>query len=389
MPRAVFALLFAALVVRSAAAQEGVSPPVVDPTAANVPSIDPTSEPADGANRGGGKGVTPLIAPLPFRNSQIGWGGVLMLGLIHRFDADTTVKPSTGAVIGLASENGSWGVMGLEVARFRRDTWRARGIVGYMNLRYDFYGIGVDAGEAGHSVPLEQTIFMTAGNLLRRVSGSLYAGVSIVWMETNIALRDTAGLTLPPAVPNQSRATLLAPGLHAELDSRDDDYWPGRGSLAQLKASFFTTSTGESGTFQRYVVAWSWYHRLRGRTLGLATNINACAAPGDPPFYGLCTLGATRFALRGYTQGRYRDHYANVVQAELRAHTAGRVGATLFGGFGQVATAAADVFNAELLPAGGIGLRYQLARKFPMHLRLDYAWGHDGGLLYFAVGEAF
>jgi len=24
-----------------------------------------------------------------------------------------------------------------------------------------------------------------------------------------------------------------------------------------------------------------------------------------------------------------------------------------------------------------------------MHLRLDYAWGRDGGLLYFSVGEAF
>jgi hypothetical protein len=360
----------------------------VDPTAANVPSIDPTSEPAEGANRGGSHGVTPLIAPLPFHNSQIGWGGVLVLGLIHRFDADTTVKPSTGAVLGLASENGSWGVMALEVARFRRDTWRARGIVGYMDLRYDFYGIGIDAGEAGRSVPLDQTIFMTAGTLLRRVAGSLYAGASIIWMETTVALRDTAGLTLPPAVPDQSRTQLLAPGLQAELDTRDDDYWPGRGSLAQLKASFFTTSTGESGTFQRYVVAWSWYHQLRGRALGLATNVNACAAPGDPPFFGLCSLGAARFALRGYTQGRYRDHYGNVVQAELRAHTTGRFGATLFGGFGQVATAAADIFNAELLPAGGIGLRYQLTRRFPMHLRLDYAWGRDGGLLYFAVGEA-
>ena len=41
-----------------------------------------------------------------------------------------------------------------------------------------------------------------------------------------------------------------------------------------------------------------------------------------------------------------------------------------------------------VLPAGGAGLRFQLTRKYPMHLRLDYAWGHDGGLLYFSVGEA-
>jgi hypothetical protein len=35
-----------------------------------------------------------------------------MLGLIHRFDTDTTVKPSTGAITGLVSENGSWAAAG-------------------------------------------------------------------------------------------------------------------------------------------------------------------------------------------------------------------------------------------------------------------------------------
>jgi hemolysin activation/secretion protein len=104
------------------------------------------------------------------------------------------------------------------------------------------------------------------------------------------------------------------------------------------------------------------------------TNINACAAPGDAPFYGLCTLGFGRYTMRGYTQGRYRDHYGNVVQAELRGHRA-RFGAVVFGSFGQVAETAGDIFEAELLPAGGLGARYQLTAKYPMHLRLDYAWG--------------
>lgn len=387
--RLAVALGCVALLATAAEAQKGTSPPaVVDPTAANVPSLDPTGEAGDGASRGGNAGVTPLVAPIPFHNSQLGWGGVLMLGLIHRFDADTTVKPSTGAVMGLASENGSWGVMGLEVARFQRDAWRARAMGGYMNLRYDFYGIGIDAGEAGVSVPLNQTITVAAGAVLRRVRGSLYLGASFMWMHTTVSVRDSTGPTLP-AVPNQATTDLLAPGVQAELDTRNDDYWPTRGSLVQLKANFFTTTAGESGTFQRYVAVWSWYHVLRGRTLALATNINACGAPGDPPFYGLCSLGAGRFSLRGYTQGRYRDHYANVLQAELRGHTAGRFGATLFGGFGQVATGLSDILHAELLPAGGVGLRYQLVRRFPMHMRLDYAWGRDGGLLYFSVGEAF
>jgi hypothetical protein len=252
------------------------------------------------------------VAPLPYRNSQIGWGVALMVGLIHRFDADPTLKPSTGAIAGFASENGSWGVMGLEVARFGRDAWRARGITGYMDLKYDFYGIGIEDGEAGISIPIEQTIFVASAALLRRVVPGLYLGPTFVWMQTTVTPRDEEAPNLP-VVPDQPRAHLLAPGLLAEWDTRNSDYWPDHGSLAQLKASFFGTTSGESGSFQRYLGAWPWYNGLRGPRLVLVTNLNACGAPGDAPFYGLCSLGSGRFALRGYTQGRYRDHYATVV----------------------------------------------------------------------------
>jgi hypothetical protein len=370
-------------------AQDAASPQVtVDPAAAVEPSIEPPPDPGEGAARGGAGGVTPLVAPLPFRNSQIGWGVAVMAGLIHRFDADTTIKPSTGAVTGLVSENGSWGVMGLEIARFGRDAWRARGVVGYMDLKYDFYGIGIEAGEAGVSIPIEQTISVASGAVLRRLIPGLYVGPTVVWMQATVSPRDQAEPG-QPALPDQSQAHLVAPGLLAEWDTRNSDYWPDQGSLAQLKASFFSTTSGESGTFQRYQAAWSWYHGLRGPRLVVVANLNACGAPGDAPFYGLCSLGSGRFALRGYTQGRYRDHYATVVQGELRAHSAGRFGATLFGGFAQVAPEFSDIFDAQVLPAGGAGLRYQLTRNYPMHLRLDYAWGSDGGLLYFSVGEAF
>ena len=109
-----------------------------------------------------------------------------MVGLIHRFDADTTLKPSTAAVAGFVSENGSWGVMGLETARFAGDAWRARAVFGYMDLKYDFYGIGIDAGTDGLSVPIEQTIVLASGALLRRITTGLYVGGAITWMQATV-----------------------------------------------------------------------------------------------------------------------------------------------------------------------------------------------------------
>jgi hypothetical protein len=159
--------------------------------------------------------------------------------------------------------------------------------------------------------------------------------------------------------------------------------------VAKLKGWFFTDQLGGSRNFQRYFGGWSWYTTLRDRRFVLATNANASAAAGDAPFYALPSVGAGLYGLRGYTQGRYRDKVMITAQTEARYHGEGRVGATAFAGFGQVAPTFGDLGKSLVLPAGGLGLRYQLTREFPMHLRLDYAWGRNGNLFYFAVAEAF
>jgi hypothetical protein len=117
--------------------------------------------------------------------------------------------------------------------------------------------------------------------------------------------------------------------------------------------------------------------------------VNAAAASDDAPSYLLPSLGAGRFGLRGFTQGRYRDQVMTTAQAELRWHSRGRVGAVAFFGFGQVAPDFGGLGDASLLPAGGLGGRYKLTRNFPMHMRFDYAWSEKEDLFYFSVAEAF
>jgi hypothetical protein len=121
----------------------------------------------------------------------------------------------------------------------------------------------------------------------------------------------------------------------------------------------------------------------------LATNLNASASMGDVPFWAIPSVGGGAYGLRGYTQGRYRDKLVTTAQAELRAHAKNRWGAAVFGGLAQVAPSLGDLRGAEVLPAGGVGLRFQLTRQYPMHMRADYAWGRNGGIFYFSVSEAF
>jgi hypothetical protein len=77
------------------------------------------------------------------------------------------------------------------------------------------------------------------------------------------------------------------------------------------------------------------------------------------------------------------------LQAELRGHTAGRLGANAFFGIAQVAPSFDDLGDADVLPGGGAGLRFQLTDKYPMHMRADYAWGKKESILYISIGEAF
>ncbi len=380
----------AALAPRTALAQAiGDTPIEIDPAAATAPGIGPELEPAEGTARNTGRTVTPLLAPIPFKNTQVGWGLMLTAGLIHRFDADTSVKPSTGIAGGFYTENGSWGVMAAENALLAHDRWRLRLMLGHMEVRYDYFGIGEDAGEAGRSVAVQQNVNVGAAVALRRVAKGVYLGGSALVMGSSIALRDTSGMGLPPLAADTAHLTLFAPGLQAELDTRNDDYWPTRGALARLKGWFFMDAGGGSRSFQRYLFFWSWFVPVRGERWVLATNLNACGAGGDSPFWSLCSVGSGRGGLRGYTQGRYRDAVMTTEQAELRYHSAGRFGAVVFAGLGHVAPTLGDIFKAQVLPAGGLGLRYRLTRNYPMHLRLDYSWGRDESILYFGLAEAF
>jgi len=374
--------------VPTSRADDSNVPIATDPFSGGIPNTDP----AGGTVLPAGTNVdrfTPVFAPIPLKNTQLGWGLGVMAGAIHRFDADTTVKPSTGVIGGFYTENDSWGLLAVEMARLAHDSWRLRGLASHCDINYDFFGIGEDAGNAGQSIPLNQTLDFGVAAVLRRVSTGFYLGGALMAMSTKVELQSggAPGVPLPPG--DSPRATLVAPGIQGELDTRDDDYWPTRGSLAKLKGWFFTDGLGSTRNFQRYMGGWTWYTHLPTRRLVIAGNANLSAASGDVPFYALPSVGAGEYAFRGYEQGRYRDKVMLCAQAEARWHSSGRAGATVFAGFAQVAPSVGDLSNALVLPAGGIGVRYQMTQQYPMHLRLDYAWGRNEGLLYFAVAEAF
>src|SRR3546814_19857514 len=77
------------------------------------------------------------------------------------------------------------------------------------------------------------------------------------------------------------------------------------------------------------------------------------------------------------------------LQVEQRWKFAERWGVVGFAGVGGVGSDIGEVFEADVLASGGLGLRFQASKDYEVHLAVDGAVNRDGDLsLYFRIGEA-
>jgi hypothetical protein len=78
-----------------------------------------------------------------------------------------------------------------------------------------------------------------------------------------------------------------------------------------------------------------------------------------------------------------------VGQAEYRRELPWRLGAVVYFGLGEVAPGFGEFTGKAILPGGGIGVRFMLAKQDHLNVRADYAWGRDSTAFYVGLLEAF
>ena len=314
-----------------------------------------------------------IVAPIPFLNPTFGWGIGLGAGYIYQpLSEQSNAPPWITGMGGFYTQNESWGIGGAHKMNFGDDRWRLLTGGGYADLRYDFYGIGSDAGNAGRSVALNQRAGGGLFELLHQVTGHWYAGLRYMLANSQTRL-DSASTNVPPSLaldPDELSANIAALGLHLQRDSRDSQFYPTRGSLLDFQAQFFDDAFGSDFIFQAYELSYNQYFSLATNHV-LALRGYGRATSGRVPFFALCSFGA-KGDLRGYTPGRYRDKVMFAVQSEYRWRLTQRFGVVAFAGLGGVAPEI-DQFDT-LLPSGGVGARYVIAKKNNVSLRFDAAW---------------
>jgi hypothetical protein len=122
----------------------------------------------------------------------------------------------------------------------------------------------------------------------------------------------------------------------------------------------------------------------------VATNVTL-AARGD---YQQTSDGAPFFmrpfiAMRGIPAMRYPGNKVGQTEIEARWQFYGRWSVVGFGGIGVARIDEGPVQRDKTAGAGGIGFRYELARKFGLHVGIDVARGTEDTAYYLQVGSAW
>ncbi len=329
-----------------------------------------------------------LFAPIPSYKPNFGLGLQVMAGYLFSLNTNDKVSPPSSVMaMGYIAENGSWLAGGGGRFFLKEDQYRLSGAVFTGRVNYDFSGVGTAAGESGQKVPLEQNMVAVVLEPLVRVAPHLYIGPRYIYANMH-ATADLSSISDPGTPPESQLDSIQSMiGAHVQYDTRDSVFFPRKGILADLYAEFHDPAWGDDFTYQVYKLYYNQYISLGERQV-LAVRGAGQVCDGDVPFYSLATFGRGP-DLRGYDYGQFQDKSLLAAQAEYRLELTKHFGAVGFAGVGEVAPTISQYTLNDLLPSFGAGLRYVIASKNHVALRLDFAWGRDDGKVYFTVGEAF
>ncbi len=323
-----------------------------------------------------------FVLPVMAYSPETRFIGGLSAGRYYRLDEHPDSRPSTTTPTFLYTANQQTLIFLPVDLYWQRDTYHATGMLQYMNYPDKFYGLGNDTQEFFEE-DYTPRAFVFATTVQKTLLPNLYLGGSYDFATSRMVKTEEGGLIDSGVVPGSEGGIVSGLGLLADYDTRDNLFYPGRGSFLRAAASFYGSALGSDFDYSFYELDLRQYFTVSGPNL-LALQGWAQFSTGNPPFQVMPKL-----SLRGYFEGRYRDRNVMVLQAEYRRSIWKRLGVALFGGAGQVAAEVNDFRTADFWAAYGWGIRFQVGGQERINIRMDFGYGENDSGTYFMIGEAF
>lgn len=262
-------------------------------------------------------------------------------------------------------------------------------IVGYLGFKKyveNFYGIGSHTTDSMKEEFSYRSLKLIC-SLRNRISPSFYVGLQYDFEHSKITEMEPGGILDFGDVLGIEGGKISGLGILLVQDSRDSTFFPAKGILLHLQASFFSQAMGSDYSFQKYNFDYRQYMTVFSKHV-LAFQQSVNVTTGNVPFQWLPMLGGP-WAMRGYIQGRFRDKSSIFLQMEYRVPLIWRLSAAGFLGYGDVADKLKEFKLNDFKVSGGLGIRYRINRKSGTNVRLDFGFAKGNFGVYAMINEAF
>ncbi len=307
-----------------------------------------------------------------------------------QFSNDSTASgrylpPSISGIAYAVTENGIKIGAGYHIGFWKQDTIRTTTFIGRPDINLDFYPDIPIIGERKISMNLEgwaayQEVKYRLGE------SNFFLGGNYLYFGATSSPND-----LPEFIPDElvnRKLTTAALSAVLEYDSRNSIFTPEKGIYAKLVAARYDDAFGSDFNFWNYRGKVFYFHPVSDSvTLGLRTD--AQTVDGSAPYYMYPSVD-----MRSIAHARYQGQHTFVGEMEARWAISNRWSLVGFAGFGKAF--GSDVLgrdqkftDAAWHASKGVGFRYNMAKKFGLHLGLDYAFGPAENSIYITVWHAW
>jgi len=322
-------------------------------------------------------GFVPVIVPIT--EPSVGYGAALSLVFIHENELSSEgnyVKPDLTAVGGFGTKNGTEGYFGMHSGNWLDGKLQTLVILADTSANLDFYG------PSNHGLRYNlDTQLLKLEALYRLGSSRSMLGMGYIYGEMNTHFKSP---TIPSDITFGNRESSLGGlSLLYNFDSRDNIFTPNEGFMADLDISFHDPSLGASSSYQKVDLNTFFYHPLHEKLVfGMRNTVQMSF--GEVPFYQRPFI-----QLRGAPVMRYQGEHVAFSEAELRWKIMNRVSLIGFAGLGITTDTVRETTRTNSIITGGVGVRYELAKKQGLHMGCDVGFSEEGPALYIVFGSAW
>lgn len=309
-------------------------------------------------------------------------------------DANNRLSEIVG--YGFFTLKGQYGLRVSHAIYSDKDKWFYLGDLNFEKFPLNYYGIGNDVPVDNIAI-VDATQIRIKERVLRRVKEDFYIGFEADFRSlSNVTFEDPddSNQGVDFALPFGSEGTTnLGLGLGVVFDQRRNVLNERDAFFSEVAFIDYNTFWKSDVEFRNVISDTRFFKSFNDRNVLAMQLLGEFNYGGDVPFNQLSQMGGENI-MRGYFRGRFRDENQIAFQAEyrmlpLKLGFSDRIGATVFGGVGDVFNEWSELNMRDIKWAAGFGARFLLFQQKDVYLRVDYAITPDENGFYISVGEAF